>query len=165
MLAVPFVASAQSNADPEGYVTYSLPMTTITLDVEAVQETFYAGPYAKYAEKYLGIKPRMKDETTVQLSQIKMTPYVEPDHSKRYSVNVPKGNMDATCLKLTPMGNDIAEQINELVLKVNAYVSKDFTMEEIDVFYRVFDVICERLKESEDSIDVDSVIKHGRKII
>jgi DNA-binding MarR family transcriptional regulator len=68
-------------------------------------------------------------------------------------------------LKLTPMGNDIAEQINELVLKVNAYVSKDFTMEEIDVFYRVFDVICERLKESEDSIDVDSVIKHGRKII
>jgi DNA-binding MarR family transcriptional regulator len=68
-------------------------------------------------------------------------------------------------LKLTPMGNDIAEQINELVLIVNAYVSKDFTMEEIDVFYRVFDVICERLKESEDSIDVDSVIKHGRKII
>ena len=68
-------------------------------------------------------------------------------------------------LKLTPMGNDIAEQINELVLKVNAYVSKDFTTEEIDVFYRVFDVICERLKESEDSIDVDSVIKHGRKII
>ena len=63
------------------------------------------------------------------------------------------------------MGNDIAEQINELVLKVNAYVSKDFTMEEIDVFYRVFDVICERLKESEDSMDVDSVIKHGRKII
>ena len=68
-------------------------------------------------------------------------------------------------LKLTPMGNDIAEQINELVLKVNAYVSKDFTTEEIDVFYRVFDVICERLKESEDSIDIDSVIKHGRKII
>ena len=51
VLAVPFVASAQPKADPEGYVTYSLPMTTITLDVEAVQETFYAGPYAKYAEK------------------------------------------------------------------------------------------------------------------
>ena len=70
-------------------------------------------------------------------------------------------------LKLTPMGSDIAEQINELVLRVNAYVSKDFTDDEIDVFYRVFDVICERLKESEDNIDeeVDSVIRQGRKRI
>jgi hypothetical protein len=33
-----------------------------------------------------------------------MTPYVEPDHSRRYSVNVPKGDVDATCLKLSPMG-------------------------------------------------------------
>ena len=31
----------------------------------------------------------------------------------------------------------------------------DFTPEEIKVFYRVFDVICERLKESEDIIDSD----------
>lgn len=70
-------------------------------------------------------------------------------------------------LKLTPMGKDIAEQVNELVLKVNTYVSKDFTEEEIDVFYRVFDVICERLKESEDSIDVDvdSIIKQNGKRI
>ena len=51
MALMPFAADAQSNTDPEGYVTYSLPMTTISLDVEAVQETFYAGPYAKYAEK------------------------------------------------------------------------------------------------------------------
>jgi MarR family transcriptional regulator for hemolysin len=58
-------------------------------------------------------------------------------------------------LKLTPMGKDIAEEINSLVLKINSYVSKDFTPEEIKVFYRVFDVICERLKESEDIIDSD----------
>lgn len=104
VLAVPFVASAQSNADPEGYVTYSLPMTTITLDVEAVQETFYAGPYAKYAEKYLGIKPRMKDETTVQLSQIKMTPYVEADQNCRYSVNIKKGTLNPSVFSLSAAG-------------------------------------------------------------
>ena len=104
VLAVPFAASAQSNADPEGYVTYSLPMTTITLDVEAVQETFYAGPYAKYAEKYLGIKPRMKDETTVQLSQIKMTPYVEADQNARYTLMTLNGKIDASFLKLSSAG-------------------------------------------------------------
>ena len=67
-------------------------------------------------------------------------------------------------LKLTPMGKDIAEEINALVLKINTYVSRDFTDEEVDVFYRVFDVICERLKESEDIIDseVESIVKTGK---
>lgn len=95
---------AQKNADPEGYVTYSLPSTVLVLEVEAVQENFYAGPYAAYAEKYLGIRVPQEDKQTYQLKSIKMTPYVEPDHSRRYSVNVPKGDVDATCLKLSPMG-------------------------------------------------------------
>ena len=100
----PVAASAQTNADPEGYVTYSLPMTTISLDVEAVQETFHAGPYAKYAEKYLGVKPRMKDETTVQLTQIKMTPFVEADQSKRFSVNIKKGTLNPSVFSLSSAG-------------------------------------------------------------
>jgi hypothetical protein len=63
------------------------------------------------------------------------------------------------------MGKDIAEEINALVLKINTYVSRDFTDEEVDVFYRVFDVICERLKESEDIIDseVESIVKTGKR--
>lgn len=102
--AVPFALSAQTNQDPSGYVTYSLPMTTISLDVEAVQETFYAGPYAKYAEKYLGVKPRMKDETSVQLTQIRMTPLVEADQSKRYSVNIKKGTLNSSVFSLSSAG-------------------------------------------------------------
>ena len=94
MLAVfPQFAKAQKS-DPQGLVTYSLPNTTITLDVEAVQEKFHAGPYARFAEKYLGIKARQKDESTVQLTQIRMAPLVEADHSRRYSVNVKKGDID-----------------------------------------------------------------------
>ncbi len=70
-------------------------------------------------------------------------------------------------LKLTPMGREIAEEINALVLRINSYVSRDFTDEEIDVFYRVFDVICERLKESEEIIDseVESIVKESRRRI
>lgn len=101
---LPLMASAQNHSDPEGYVTYSLPMTTISLEVEAVQETFYAGPYAKYAEKYLGIKPRMKDETTVQLSAIRMTPLVEADQSRRYSVNIRKGTLNPSVFSLGAEG-------------------------------------------------------------
>ena len=69
-----------------------------------MQEKFYAGPYAKYAEKYLGIKPRQNDEVAFQLTQIKMTPYVEADQSRRYSFNVKKGSVDASFLKLSSQG-------------------------------------------------------------
>ena len=104
-LAVCVSASAQKKGkDPEGFLTYSLPSTTITLEVEAVQEKFYAGPYAKYAEKYLGIKAGQKDETTFQITQVKIAPYVEADQSRRYSVNVKKGSIDATFLKLSAEG-------------------------------------------------------------
>ena len=105
LAAVSFNVSAQKkDTDPVGFLTYSLPMTTITLDVEAVQEKFYAGPYAKYAEKYLGIKARQQDETSFQLTQVSMIPYVEADQSRRYSLNVKKGTIEATFLKLSAEG-------------------------------------------------------------
>ena len=104
MLVSSAAFAQKKGEDPQTYLTYSLPMTTITLEVEAVQEKFYAGPYAKYAEKYLGIKPRQKDETLFQLTEVKMTPYVEADQSRRYSVNVPAGRIENTFLKLAAGG-------------------------------------------------------------
>jgi hypothetical protein len=104
-LLVSSAAFAQKKGeDPQGYLTYSLPKTSVVLEVEAVQEKFYAGPYAKYAEKYLGIKPRQSDETTFQLTEIRMTPYVEADQERRYSLNVSKGKIDATFMKLSSAG-------------------------------------------------------------
>ena len=96
--------SAQKNSDPAGSLTYCLPSTTITLEVEAVQERFFAGPYARYAEKYLGISVRQKDESAFQIVQVKMTPYVEADQNKRYSLSVVKGKIDASFLKLSAEG-------------------------------------------------------------
>ena len=60
-LSVPFVSGAKTKSDPQGTLTYCLPSTVIALEVTAVQENFYAGPYARYAEKYLGIKARQAD--------------------------------------------------------------------------------------------------------
>ena len=104
LMMLPLTVSAQKSSDPVGVVTYSLPSTTIMLEVEAVQETFYAGPYAKYAEKYLGIEVRQKDATSVQLTQVKMFPLVEADHTRRYTLNVDKGQLDGSFLKLSSAG-------------------------------------------------------------
>ena len=105
-LAILFLShiSVSAASDPEGYLTYSLPSTTLALEVEAVQEKFFAGPYAKYAEKYLGIKVRQEDETSYQITSLTMVPLVEADQNRRYSVTVPKGKIETTFLKLSSAG-------------------------------------------------------------
>ena len=104
VMLLPLSVSAQKSVDPEGYVTYSLPSTAIVMDVEAEQESFFAGPYARYAEKYLGIKVRQKDEVTYRLTGISMVPYVEADLSRRYTVALKKGAPDLSFLKLSAAG-------------------------------------------------------------
>ena len=104
LMLLPFAVSGQKASDPEGYLTYSLPSTVISLDVEAVQDHFYAGPYAKYAEKYLGIKARMKDESTCRISSLSLTPYVEADLSRRFALTAKKSVVEATFLKLSNAG-------------------------------------------------------------
>lgn len=104
MLLASVSASAQNQADPAGSLTYCLPSTVLTLEVDAVQEKFFAGPYAKFAEKYLGVSARQKDETTFRIVGIKMVPYVEADQSKRYSLSVQKGMIDGSFLKMSSCG-------------------------------------------------------------
>lgn len=98
-------ASAQfglNEVDPAGTLAYSLPKTTISLEVTAVMEQYYAGPYAKYASKYLGIDVRTTDRTTYQIAEVKMTPFIEADQTKRFSIA--PGNDTKTFLQLTSQG-------------------------------------------------------------
>ena len=77
-------ASAQTGA-----VIYSLPRTTVCLEVKARREAFTAGPYAPYAQKYLGVAARSQSGVTHTLTEITLKPYVEADPTARYTVNLP----------------------------------------------------------------------------
>ncbi len=90
--------------DPLGTVSYCLPQTSLSFEVEAVQEKFYAGPYAKYASKYLGVEAKEADKTSYQLVSVKMTPYVEADQSKRYLLEVGTKPATASFLQMTSQG-------------------------------------------------------------
>jgi DNA-binding MarR family transcriptional regulator len=52
-------------------------------------------------------------------------------------------------LKLSPLGKDITEEINKLVLDLNSFVSDDISVDEIESFYVTFEKISDRLKEAE----------------
>ena len=60
-------------------VTYALPVTTLTLKVEVQQESFYAGPYASYAQKFLNLDVRDTDEVTSTVTAVELIPGIEAD--------------------------------------------------------------------------------------
>ena len=95
---------SQNAADPAGCVVYSLPSTVINLEVDATVEQFYAGPYAKYAEKYLGMDVRQEDQMVCNITDVKVSTSVEADMSSRYTLEVPNGNFDVSFLKLSASG-------------------------------------------------------------
>lgn len=89
------MAQTPSGATPEGLVIYSLPGTSINLVVEAQKETFIAGPYAQYAQKYLGTAARTENSVSYSMSSIQFHPYIEADATSRIAINLSGKNIAA----------------------------------------------------------------------
>jgi len=70
---------------------YSLPRNAITIDITVIKTKKIAGPFAKYAAKYLGIKnvPQI-NSVSFEMTDIKMNSYAEPDPSQFYFVDLSK---------------------------------------------------------------------------
>ena len=112
MLAVP--------APSQDKLSYSLPRTTMTISVTAEQEVFKCGPYAAYAQKYLGIDVRQEDESTFRITGVRIESFTESDQDCIYEYILPaKG--DYSCpqlLQLTSQGL-IASTEDNLARKSN----------------------------------------------
>jgi hypothetical protein len=100
---VPLTSSAQEGANPTGTVVYALPNTAINFYVEAEKETFIAGPYAQFAQKYLGESARSENAVSYTLKKIDVTPYIEADASSRQVVTIPERG-SANFLKFCAQG-------------------------------------------------------------
>ena len=113
-------AAAQENV-------YYLPSTTITVEVEAEQETFFAGPYAAFAKKLLNIDVRRADEVTSRVLSATISTKVEADRKSAtmLEADVPelmvlsaqglvsfgeKSELGATWRFLPPMRSDFTDK-------------------------------------------------------
>lgn len=113
-LAILMPASALKAQDPDGTLVYALPKTVINLEVEAIRENFHAGPYAKYAKKYLGIDVRQADAQTSQLASVKLVAKTEADQTSRYTIVPGKGMpafLSLTAQGLIATGNGSTEEM------------------------------------------------------
>lgn len=85
-------------------VTYYLPKTTFRFFVRATCVTRHAGPFAEYAERFLGIKDAVQVDTDYwTLDDVSAIEYGTPDQSQAYTIALnPKTS--APLVTLTPGG-------------------------------------------------------------
>ena len=68
-------------------ITYSLPKTSLVVDAEVTKVTCKAGPYYKYAEKYLGVKDAItEDKVYYELGKISLVNKGVPDADNTFIV-------------------------------------------------------------------------------
>jgi hypothetical protein len=73
-------------------ISYSLPKTSLIINVEVIKISTKAGPYYRYAEKYLGVKnPIEEDKVYYQLGKVSLTNRGIPDTDNTYLVEFKAG--------------------------------------------------------------------------
>ncbi|MDR1343755.1 MAG: DUF4831 family protein [Tannerellaceae bacterium] len=73
-------------------ITYSLPKTSLVVEVEVVKTMTKAGPYYQYAEKYLGVKSAVgEDRTSFELGRLTVVNKGMPDADNTYVVEFKSG--------------------------------------------------------------------------
>lgn len=94
----------QVNVMPENGIIYALPRTTLTFTVEATLTETFPGPYAEYAEKYIGItNVPFEEKNQWQITGIKIDTYNDLD-PEQYYVLEPSGKFNFDFLKLVQNG-------------------------------------------------------------
>lgn len=75
-------------------VTYSLPKTTLVVNAELIKVVCKAGPYYRYAEKYLGVKNAVtEDDTYYELGKVTLLNRGIPDPENTYVVEFKAGTV------------------------------------------------------------------------
>lgn len=75
-------------------ITYSLPKTSLVIDAEVTKVTCKAGPYYKYAEKYIGVKDAVaEDKVFYELGKVNLINKGLPDADNTYIVEFKGGTV------------------------------------------------------------------------
>lgn len=79
----------ESSSKEEG-VFYYLPKTTLVIDVEISKTNYIPGPYAAYAEQFLGYSGIQQKSSLYEMRNIVVTDIAEPDENQLYYVETEK---------------------------------------------------------------------------
>lgn len=134
----------------ENSILYSLPKTVVKVTARAVKSEFVPGPYAAYADKYLGIEGvGQQPLVTWSLSEIEIDTYIETDPDFYYTVAIEndKGVFNNTINSLSSAGLIITPYN----LPKKEPVAKEITVSDKKILYTDLSVKKNLIEEKETS--------------
>lgn len=107
-----------ANKHNEYGLIYSLPVTHLNIEVEAVKTIKKAGPYYKYAKKYLGVSDVVSsDSQTWAIKDVSITPVGVPDKQNEYLMQFKSGSAPFLVLDAAGLPIAINAEVDEAVVK------------------------------------------------
>ena len=146
--------------DTGNHMYYSLPRSVVAIDVEVTQTVRKPGPYAAYAERYLGLNDVIySPDISYEISRVFINGYAEPDPEHVYYVVFPENEEDQESffVSLTEEGliASVNREFDNEEFKFGLSESTDYGYFGSDATFNYF--IDTNLKEQ-----VDTVIEHVR---
>ena len=107
-----------ANKHNEYGIIYALPVTHLNIEIEAVKTIKKAGPYYRYADKYLGVKnPVIKDSETWEIRDVQISPVGVPDKENEYLMKFKSGSAPFLMLDENGLPLSINIEPEEAVVK------------------------------------------------
>ena len=137
---------------------YALPRSVVAIDVEITQTVSKPGPYAAYAERYLGLDEVIFfPNISYEISRVSINGYAEPDPEQIYFVEFPDEEEQNLYVSLTEEG---------LIASVNReFDNEDFQSslsESTDYGYFGSDATFNYFIDTNLKEQIDTVIEHVR---
>ena len=142
-----------ANKHNEYGLVYSLPVTHLNIEVEAVKTIKKAGPYYKYAKKYLGVSDVIStDSQTWDIKEVSVTPIGVPDKQNEYLMQLKGGSTPFLLLDSEGLPLAINAEVDEAVVKRKRNQYADKSVLEGNDYSNVF---------SEDMVASESTMKRA----
>lgn len=133
------VAPVGAAAVPSESVVYLLPKTEVVVEVEMAHTVRKAGPFRKYAERYLGVRDVVADDGGEwRLAAVRLRGRIAPDTEKRFAVAV---NKKTTAYNIQTAENGVILSVNQTVDSPKQTRKKRPVQSECDTL-AAFDMAC-----------------------
>lgn len=147
-------------------LTYYLPRTTVVVEVDAVQDYHFAGPYAAFAKRLLGIDVPQQDLVSVRITEIRLTPVLEADLDSSFTVQ-PLKDGENPLLALSPQGLvalDPGSKPENLTWRFSTPLREDFFAEGVTSGQKAQSYYTYRNVIGEDSLFTQTPVQQTRMV-
>ncbi len=115
-------------------LVYTLPITTLEIEVTAKRTVSKAGPYYQYAKKFIGTDKVIKEDSeSWTITGVRVTPYGVADSENRYLMQLKSGAVTYICVDENGMLLSINRDVPAPASTVAAYTPEENGVEKVRI--------------------------------